>query len=229
LIDLLSFDAFFFDFDGLLADTEPLHYKAYQHMLKKRNLTLPWDFKTYCHYAHQKTEVFAEQMFKLFPSLKEEQPNWMLLREEKQKIYQNLLLTESIGLMPGVKKILTLLQKHHKPIYVVTNATQEQVDAIKQHEPLLATLPHWVTRECYARSKPAPDSYLKALEMHGDPHCKGIAFEDAIKGLEALQTTPLTPVLILPENYPTPDVSHCKKVTIFHSFEELLAQDHHLK
>lgn len=229
MIDLLSFDAFFFDFDGLLADTEPLHYKAYKTLVERRNLSLPWDFKTYCHYAHQKTEVFAEAMFSLFPILKKEQPNWMILREEKQRIYQDLISEETIPLMPGAEKILAFLEKHHKAVYVVTNATEQQVTAIKSHQPLLRHINTWVTRECYERPKPAPDSYLKAIEIHGDPDCKGIAFEDAIKGLEALQATPLMPVLILPENYPKPDLTKLDRVTVFYSFNELLAQDHHLK
>ena len=224
MIDLLLFDAFFFDFDGLLANTEPFHYKAYQQFLKKRDLTLPWDFKTYCHYAHQKTEVFAETIFTLFPSLKIEEPNWMVLREEKQKIYQDLITKDPITLMPGVEKILLLLEKHHKPMYVVTNATEQQVSAIKNHQPFLNIIQVWVTRECYALPKPAPDSYLKAIEIHGDPHCKGIGFEDAIKGIEALQGTPLTPVFILPDNYPQPDKTKLQGVAVFHSFDELLLQ-----
>lgn len=222
MIDLLSFDAFFFDFDGLLADTEPLHYKAYQLLLKRRNLVLPWDFQTYCHYAHQKTEVFANAVFTLFPTLKAEQPNWMILREEKVRIYQDLIRQESIPLMPGVEKILTFLAKHRKPMYVVTNATKEQVSAIKKHQPFLNIIPIWITRECYEQPKPAPDGYLKALEIHGDPRCKGIGFEDAIKGIEALQATPLTPVFILPENYPKPDIKKLKGVTVFNSFNDLL-------
>lgn len=229
MVDLLSFDAFFFDFDGLLADTEPLHYKAYKILLSRRGLNLPWDFKTYCHYAHQKTDVFAEEMFKLFPTLRAEQPNWMVLREEKVRIYQNLIMEEPISLMPGVEKTLTFLKNHSKPMYVVTNATEEQVSAIKKHQPFLNIIPTWVTRECYNNPKPAPDGYLKAMEIHGDPHCKAIGFEDAIRGIDSLKAASITPVFILPDNYPKPDKTKLEEVAVFKSFDELLLQNPALK
>lgn len=222
-MNLLSFDAYFFDFDGLLADTEPLHYKAYQLLLEKRGLTLPWDFTTYCHYAHQKTEVFASHMFSLFPVLKEEQPDWMILREEKQNIYQDLITSHPVSLMPGALALIVFLHTHHKSMYVVTNATQRQIDAIKHNKPFLNIIPTWVTREQYAHPKPAPDCYLKAMELHGNQKCKGIGFEDAPRGIEALKAARLTPVLILPSNYPQPDSKITEGALVFHSLTELLA------
>lgn len=221
-MDLLSFDAYFFDFDGLLADTEPLHYKAYQELLKRRNLVLPWNFTTYCSFAHQKTEVFAKAMFALFPLLHQEQPDWMLLREEKQTIYQELITHIPIPLMEGVEKLLTYLVKHNKPIYVVTNATQSQVEAILRLQPTLNVIPTWVTREQYTHPKPAPDGYLKALEIHDDPQCKGIGFEDTPRGIESLKAAHLTPVLILPSSYPQPEPHIIQDTYVFHSLEELL-------
>ncbi len=217
---LLDFDAFFFDFDGLLVDTEPLHYLAYQKMLAKRDLVLPWDFSTYCHYAHQKTEVFAEAMFSLFPSLKKEHPDWMVLREEKVAIYQALLMTESIDLMPGVEQTLKFLAYHNKSMYVVTNATRSQIEAIRPQYSVFKLIKAWIAREDYMNSKPAPDGYLKALEMHGP--CRGIGFEDAIRGIQALKASLLTPVLILPTNYPNPDPKELVQVYVFSSFQQLL-------
>ena len=222
LPSLLDFDAFFFDFDGLLVDTEPLHYRAYQKMLATRDLTLPWDFSTYCHYAHQKTEVFAEAMFLLFPSLKKEQPDWMVLREEKVAIYQALLMTESIDLMAGVECILQFLAHHNKSMYVVTNATRSQIEAIRPQHEVLKLIKGWIAREDYLHSKPAPDGYLKAIEMHGP--CRGIGFEDAIRGIQALKATPLTPVLILPNNYPQPNFKELDQVYVFSSFHDLLTE-----
>jgi beta-phosphoglucomutase len=226
MMNLLSFDAYFFDFDGLLADTEPVHLKAYQILLQRRTLTLPWDFATYCRYAHQKTEVFARAIFSLFPRLEAEQPDWMILREEKQAIYQDLITRNPISLMPGVVKILTLLLSHNKSMYVVTNSTQKQVEAIKKNTPFLNIIPEWVTREQYDKPKPAPDGYLKALELHGDPHCRAIGFEDAPRGIESLKAAHITPVLILPPHYPKPDRKILQDTYVFQSLVELVASPH---
>jgi beta-phosphoglucomutase len=41
-----SYDAILFDFDGVLADTEPLHYHCWREVLSPFGITLDWD--TYC-------------------------------------------------------------------------------------------------------------------------------------------------------------------------------------
>ncbi|MBM3191381.1 MAG: HAD family phosphatase [Chlamydiae bacterium] len=225
LPSLLTFDAFFFDFDGLLVDTEPLHYLAYQKMLAKRNLVLPWDFATYCSYAHQKTAIFAEAIFTLFPALREENPNWMELREEKVAIYQKLLLTQPVALMPGVEEMLHFLARHHKSIYVVTNATRDQLEAIQPQHKVFRAITAWVSREDYEHPKPAPDSYLKAMELYSKKPFKGIGFEDAVRGIQALKAASLTPVWILPSGYARPATKELEGVYVFSSFHELLNRD----
>ncbi|MGD0665742.1 MAG: HAD hydrolase-like protein, partial [Rhabdochlamydiaceae bacterium] len=42
-----KFDLFLFDFDGLLVDTEELHFKAYQMLCQGRGYKLPWDINRF--------------------------------------------------------------------------------------------------------------------------------------------------------------------------------------
>ena len=222
--NLLDFDAYFFDFDGLLASTEKIHFHAYKLMLKNRGYSLPWDFTTYCSHAHQSTSYFANSIYHLFPDLEKKEPEWMILREEKQQIYLDLLDKEPVDLMPGVEKFLSLLSSHNKPMYVVTNAPQEQVNKIQRHQPVLNCFRTWVTREYYHHPKPSPECYLKALEIHGDIKCKGIGFEDSVKGVQALLNSPLEPVWICPKDYPKAVEPSKSLKWIYHSFEEMLAK-----
>jgi beta-phosphoglucomutase len=221
---LFDFDAYFFDFDGLLASTEKIHFHAYKTMLARRGFTLPWDFTTYCRSAHQSTSYFAKTIYDLFPALEQQEPEWLVLREEKQRIYLNLLDQEPVDLMPGVEKFLRLLSDLKKPMYVVTNAPEEQVVKIRRHQPALNCFKSWVTREYYNHPKPSPECYLTALKIHGDPHCKGIGFEDSTKGIQALLNSPIEPVWICPQDYPR-SLEPAKSLQwIYHSFDELLQQ-----
>jgi HAD superfamily hydrolase (TIGR01509 family) len=144
------------------------------------------------------------------------------MRDEKVDIYKDLLSSDPIDLMPGAEAILEFLARHDKSMYVVTNATKEQIAAIKPQHHVFKLFKAWITREDYSHPKPAPDGYLKAMEMHGNLSCKGIGFEDAIRGIQALQATSLTPVLILPTNYPQPNPTDLDRVYLFTSFNELL-------
>lgn len=221
-MNLLDFDAYFFDFDGLLADTEPLHLKAYQVLLERRGYKLTWDLPTYCSFAHQKTAIFAEKIYTMFPLLREEQPVWENLRQEKMDIYLKLLEENKVDLMPGVAEILTHLEHHHKPVYVVTNAPVEQVERIKHHHSCFKNIKYWITRDLYENPKPAPDSYMKALEFHGDLGCKAVGFEDAIRGIESLKQTPIKPIMILARDRDGYNPSMLDGIERYFSFEELL-------
>jgi len=39
-----EFDAILFDFDGVLADTEPVHWACWAEVLKPLGITLEWDY-----------------------------------------------------------------------------------------------------------------------------------------------------------------------------------------
>ena len=38
-----SYDSILFDFDGVLADSEPLHYRCWKHILSPYGINLEWD------------------------------------------------------------------------------------------------------------------------------------------------------------------------------------------
>lgn len=220
-MNIFDFDSYFFDFDGLLVNTEDLHYSAYQLMLKKHGFTLPWDFTTYCTNAHKSTEFLGSAIYKEFPELLDINPNWMSLREEKQQIYTSFLMQKKASLMPGVETFIQMLIWKKKELFVVTNSPKNQVDLIKAHLPILEKIPTWLTREDYPNSKPKPDGYLKALSLaKGKRH---IGFEDSVKGLQALLETTITPVVILPTRYPEFKKELKDKAKFYSSFEELLA------
>ena len=40
----MSFDAILFDFDGVLADTEPIHYACWREIMVPFGIELGWDF-----------------------------------------------------------------------------------------------------------------------------------------------------------------------------------------
>ncbi len=47
-----DFQLFLFDFDGLLVDTEGLHYAAYVNIMAARGYRLDWSFAEYSQMAH---------------------------------------------------------------------------------------------------------------------------------------------------------------------------------
>lgn len=194
-----DFQLFLFDFDGLLVNTEHLHYQAYVNVLAKRGYRLDWSFGKWCEMAHLSGDALREGIYAEFPDL---DPNWDLLYAEKKQAYFDLLSAGKVEMMPGAESLLKALAAANIRRAVVTNASLPQVQVLSPQLPVLKTLKHWITREDYENPKPHPECYLRAIQLHGEPGDKIIGFEDSIRGLQALRQTPALPVLICPSHHP---------------------------
>ena len=198
-----NFTLFLFDFDGLLVNTEKLHFEAYRKMCQRRGVVLPWTLTEFFERAHFTAEGLREALYTQFPQLYEEEPCWEVLYEEKKQIYQELLEKGELELMPGVAPLLKRLETEKIKRCVVTNSWKIQVDEIKKHLPLLDSIPLWLTRECYERAKPDPDGYQTALKLLAEQGDVSIGFEDSMRGLCALIDAKVDQaVLISPWDYP---------------------------
>ncbi len=188
-----------FDFDGLLVDTEKVHYEAYRRMLAMHGIDFQWSFKKYCSMAHYHATALRDAIYAEFPKLVE---HWDVLYRQKKEQYIALIHEEPVPLMPGVAELLELLEERGIQRCVVTHSAKPLVDGIRNQQPLLNTIPHWFTREDYDRPKPAPDGYLKAIELLARPGDRVIGFEDTPRGLTALLGTEADPVIVCAEDYP---------------------------
>ena len=198
-----KFDLFLFDFDGLLVNTEDLHFAAYQEMCRRRGYDLDWSLSEFFEAAHFSATGLKEGIYQKFPALFKEEPQWEVLYAEKKACYQELLEKGNLSLLPGVEEVLTALEKAGKRRCVVTNSAKIQIDLIKEKLPLLKTISVWFTRETYKEPKPSPECYLKAIEMVGKPGDRIIGFEDSTRGLQSLQGAGVkTTLLICPPDHP---------------------------
>ncbi|PIS00551.1 MAG: HAD family phosphatase [Chlamydiae bacterium CG10_big_fil_rev_8_21_14_0_10_35_9] len=217
-----KFQLFLFDFDGLLVNTEHLHYQAYVNTCRNRGVNLDWTFLKYCEAAHFESLGVKDALLRQYPQLFENEVSWETVYAEKKQRYLELIQSGKVELMPGVEKLLLALAKEGIKSCVVTNSPKEQVDLVKANLAVLGTISHWLTREDYNEPKPNPDGYLTAIKRYRQPKDNVIGFEDTVKGLKALEQTPAKAVLICPKHHPQmealfgfSDISH------FSSFEEI--------
>ena len=200
---ILDYSPIFFDFDGLLVNTEHLHFQAYQKMLERNGASFPWDFPSFAAVAHKSSEGLRQLITSHAPMLVASK-TWETLYDEKKKEYAKLLEAGSLDLMPGAQTILETVQMAKIPHAVVTNSTRKQTEMIREKIPVLNNIPHWITREDYENPKPSPDAYFKAIEMLGKSD-KMLGFEDALRGIRALEGAAITPILVCPSDHPQMD------------------------
>ncbi len=215
-----NYQLFLFDFDGLLVNTEELHFAAYREMCKRRGFELKWTLDRFFAAAHFDANGLKNAIYAEFPKLQSLEPKWEVLYAEKKQAYMELLQAGKLALMPGVEPLLKELHRKKVKQCVVTNSTKEQVESIKELLPELASIPHWITREYYANPKPDPECYQKALSEYADPHERAIGFEDSLRGFQALVGAGVKGVLIAPLSHP--QMKMLPKNTLhFSSFSEI--------
>lgn len=216
---IYKYQLFLFDFDGLLVNTEHLHFEAYKQMLAARGCVVDWGFSQFCQLAHLNSEALKQAIYRKFPNL---EPTWSVLYEEKKNIYYSLISRGSIALMPGVEPLLLELHNRNIRTVVVTNSLYEQIALIRSQIPALQTINYWITREDYENPKPHPECYLRAIELYGQKGDKIIGFEDSIRGLKALLQTPAQPVLVCSKDHPLLDDSLPANVLHFSSMADVM-------
>jgi beta-phosphoglucomutase len=219
---LNDFRLFLFDFDGLLVNTEELHYLAYKKMMAARGIILTWNLARYCQSAHYTSQQLREDLFDEFPELKKQDSSWERLYAEKQTEMKTLLEHGAVHLMPGVDILLRQLQQEQIPQCVVTHSPEVLISLVRRQHPILNRIPYWITRDDYNHPKPHSECYEIAIKRHSQPGDLVIGFEDSPRGLTALLATAAKPLLITEIPYPEIPSFLSQGVQHFKSLKELV-------
>ena len=82
-----NYDLFLFDLDGLLVDTEKLHFEAYKRLCSRYGYELAWGFMSYLQVAHTSADGLRKA---LLPHL-EGGHTWDHYYLEKKRLYHEIL------------------------------------------------------------------------------------------------------------------------------------------
>ncbi|HNY39194.1 MAG TPA: HAD-IA family hydrolase [Bryobacteraceae bacterium] len=168
--------ALLFDFDGVLADTEPLHFECWRDILLTKGIHLDWDYyKTKCigisdrqtlHTLGQRGPVHysADELMSLYPLKKK------LFRDRAE---QTALIS------PELKRALTYCNNYE--MAVVTSSGKAEIEPILLREGVMPLLSAVVYGNEVKALKPDPEPYRTAMERLGVT--SAIAFEDSEAGV----------------------------------------------
>ena len=180
-----------FDLDGLLADTEQLHCRAYQMALQEHDVQLAAaDYGE--HWVRRGKGIddwLARQGLNLDP---------VRLRARKAEHYQ-VLLGSSLRPMAGATALLARLQGAMR-IGLASSSYRDAVDGVLHGLGMASYFETIVSGSEVARVKPAPDIFLKAANRLGVAPAECVVLEDAEKGVLAAQAAGM-PCVAVPNGY----------------------------
>jgi HAD superfamily hydrolase (TIGR01509 family) len=172
----VNYDAVLFDFDGVLADTEPLHFEAWQKALGPAGVQLTWPL-----YVERCIGLADKEMVKMLGSLasppKPIHELWPLY-PLKQRLFQALAMASRVIQEPTLDAVKTLSGMR---LAVVTSSARSEIEPILIRDGLMPLLSTAVFGDEVSRLKPDPEPYLTACQRLGVS--QALVFEDSPSGI----------------------------------------------
>lgn len=178
--NISDFKALFFDMDGTLVNSEPLHEKAWCDTLERFELSLASDW------FHQWT---GSTDFYLLQGIMEEfgiDLDVEGLLDEKRNRFLDIA-RESPLLFDGVKEGLDYLNSYF-PIIMVTSSSRISAENVLKWSDMEKYFDTIITFNDVENPKPHPEPYLKAARFLNLSPESCLAFEDSLSGIKSAKT-----------------------------------------
>jgi beta-phosphoglucomutase len=207
--------AVIFDCDGILVNTEPLHYRAFQEVLVP--LGLGHDFESYLEhfvgFDDRDAFIYAFRQAGLYLA-----PMTLDRLMEAKALALMDLIAQGVPSFPGVVELVRDLMNRGVLMAVASGALRHEIDAFIASLGLNGVFHAIVAADEVKKSKPDPETYLLAIErlrqLQGpgrlDPmNC--IAIEDTPAGIRSAKSAGL-PVIAVTNSFSAPELTEADKV-----------------
>lgn len=174
--------AVIFDLDGLMVDSEPVHFKAYEKVLSRLGVTL-LESDYAARYVGISDHDAAQDMVKRYnlPISVEE-----LLKRKAQVFAQ--ILPGNVVPKKGLFDLLHDLRTHGYKTAVASGAMLPDIKQIIASLNLLDSFDALCSADAVKQGKPAPDLFLFAAQQIGVLPENCLVLEDAPVGVQAAQS-----------------------------------------
>jgi beta-phosphoglucomutase family hydrolase len=167
-----------FDCDGTLADTMPLHWRAWQAIAARHRFHFPEDR------FYSLGGVPSRDILRMLSAEQGLGLDHLAIAREKEAVYLPLIAqVEPINTVVGVAR------EHYGkiPLAVASGGTRAVIEQVLEHLGIRHLFQAIVTSEDVVHQKPAPDIFLEAARRIGvAPQCCR-AYEDTDLGMQAIR------------------------------------------
>jgi len=187
--------AMVFDFDGVIADSEPLHFEAFRQVSRTFGVDFDYDEYGRKYIGYDDRDAFRVMLEEaaarqLAPTEQLDGLTLGSLCDQKAEAFE-VMVRQAIAAYPGVIAFVRRVAEA-LPIAIASGATRRDIDLILAELDLAQDFPVIVAADDVARSKPDPQSYRLAVERLAERHpdrqitpATTVAIEDTAAGLES--------------------------------------------
>jgi beta-phosphoglucomutase len=199
--------AIVFDFDGVIADSEVLHLRAYQEVLRPLGTTLTRD------------DYFARYLGfdddGVFRTLAADRGLTLSAADIQQLIAVKCGVFEALEssadlLFPGAADCIRRLATEFE-LGIASGARRAEIEPVLERAALASCFRFIVASGDTAASKPSPEPYLRAAALHGRPAQECVAIEDSRWGIASAKGAGMTCVGIT-QTYPRGELAEADRI-----------------
>jgi beta-phosphoglucomutase len=210
----LQAEAVIFDFDGVIVDTEPLHYAAFQRLLEPRGLGFSWEQYVETYMGFDDRDAFIEA-FKVNGTTLSAASLQNFI-DRKADLFQEII-RDGITAYPGVVNLIRHIQASRTPLAICSGALRSDIDPILETLGIADCFDLIVTAEDVSKSKPDPACYrlsharlneLRAMELTPG---QVLAIEDTPAGIAAAKGAGLQ-VIAVTNSYPASNLTRADHI-----------------
>ena len=169
--------AVLFDFDGVLVNSEPLHYQAFRGVLAAERLELDEEeyyreligFDDKGAFRH----VYQKRSLELTPKL------FLSLMARKSEVMMDLIYRKQFSALPGVEEFVRTLWRRC-PLAICSGALREEIEAMLEGIALRDCFPIITAAEDVAVGKPDPSGYLQTMKRVAEQRGRKLEPKDCL-------------------------------------------------
>ena len=153
-------EAVLFDFDGILVDSEPMHYRAFIEVLDPLGMAFSWEEYVGTYMGFDDRDAFREAFREKGIDLDE--VNLAKLVAAKSRAFLDGLRA-GVTAYPGAVPMIESLRAAGRPMALCSGALRADIDPILAHLGVTRRFDVIVSADDVRRSKPDPESYALAF------------------------------------------------------------------
>lgn len=152
-------EAVIFDFDGVIVDTEPIHWQAFREVLAPLGIPFPWDEYVERYMGFDDRDAFREA-FRVHGRSLAGEPLAELIAA-KSLAFQEILRA-GVRPFPGAIPLIESIHLRGIPLAISSGALRSDIDPILATLGIAGCFARIVSADEVERSKPDPESYRLA-------------------------------------------------------------------
>lgn len=198
--DRVTLAGVIFDFDGVLADSEPVHLQVFQTVLDRIGITLTAE-EYYAEYlGYSDRDAFIHVLRNRGVRMSDTELEALL--ESKKDLFPGAIGDHA--LYPGAAECVARVAAQ-VPVAIASGALRHEIELVLDRSGLRDRFPVIVAAGETPRSKPAPDPYARAFDLlresgalrAGATPAHVVAIEDSEWGLQSARGAGLRTVAVL--------------------------------